>query len=61
MDYFSVLKNRFESNKNNMSVNEIVDNFFLDTSNEIGKSIKTSVPFKLKEPVFHCPSYIKLY
>jgi hypothetical protein len=57
-NYFSVLANEFETIKYYMSIDKMVDKF-LDTSNKIGKSIKTFIPSKLKGPTFHCSSYIK--
>lgn len=56
-NYFSLLGNEFESDKNNISADEMVDKF-LDTSNEIGKSIKAFVPLELKEAMFHYLCYI---
>jgi len=58
MTIFFVLENEFESNKNNISVVEMVEKF-LDASNKIDKSIKAFIPSKLKKPIFCYPFYIK--
>ena len=56
-NYFSVLLNEFDNNKE-LSSNEMV-NKFINTVNKVGDKVHARVPCNLNGSAFHCPYYIK--
>jgi len=56
-NYFSVLLNEFDNNKE-LSSNEMV-NKIIETVNKVGDKVHARVPCNLKGSAFYCPYYIK--